>query len=92
MGITTGKRRANRRNALKSTGLKSLNGKAAWPNKGKSEKQSQISLGMKGLFIWLLAFGRKLLSADYMDWSEPRTKGQGDPQISQITQIGEGQE
>ena len=57
MGITTGKRRANRRNALKSTGLKSLNGKAAWPNKGKSEKQSQISLSVKGLFIWLLALG-----------------------------------
>ena len=57
MEVTASRRRANRRNALKSTGPKSPNGKAAGRQKVKSEKQSQICLGMKGLFNWLLAFG-----------------------------------
>jgi len=57
MEVSASRRRANRRNALKSAGPKSPNGKAAGRQKVKSEKQSQICLGMKGLSVWLLAFG-----------------------------------
>ena len=46
MEIAARKPRANRRNGLKSTGLKPPNGKAAGRYIAKSEKQSQISLGI----------------------------------------------
>jgi hypothetical protein len=40
-------------------GRKSLNGKEAGRDKGKSEKQSRISVALKGFFIWLLPFEGK---------------------------------